>query len=226
MLFTYSSLTPEIACFLKTHGIPFVACNACPDIPGVNWVDFDNESSLAEVLEYLLKLGHRHIGYEDLSIARYRLVERMYGVFEEVLGRAGCFNPDYFYVKDNMEELYARYNEDCLNEHARRGLKYFLSLARRPTAVIFCQEKTAMTFERELPGYGIAVPKDFSIITSTPVSRAGHFTAVTYNIKKCFSLGIARLLEMLTNPDNEIKTRLIKKSLRRGSTTDRAPSSK
>jgi len=62
-IFLYSSLTYEIATFLRKHNIMFVACSNTVGIPDVNFVDFDPENIFEKSLRHLIDRNHRRITY-------------------------------------------------------------------------------------------------------------------------------------------------------------------
>ncbi|MFN2234173.1 MAG: LacI family DNA-binding transcriptional regulator [Anaerolineales bacterium] len=52
---------------LRQHNLPFVMIGHCENNDGLDFVDFDFESAVAEAVNYLVDLGHQNIGF--ISIA-------------------------------------------------------------------------------------------------------------------------------------------------------------
>ncbi len=52
---------------LRRHDIRFVMIGRCADTQGLSYVDFDIEAGVAEAIDHLAGLGHRHIGFITLG---------------------------------------------------------------------------------------------------------------------------------------------------------------
>jgi DNA-binding LacI/PurR family transcriptional regulator len=51
---------------LKQHEFPFVMIGRCADNTGVSYVDVDIEKAVADAMQHLYVLGHRHVGFVSL----------------------------------------------------------------------------------------------------------------------------------------------------------------
>ncbi len=117
-------------------------------------VVFDREDNTFQAANHLLELGHRDIGFFDVShihpgnhrlqgltkaLAQYDLEPRA----EWIFGSA----------------LYGEFEEDGVQMAA-----YFLSLSKRPTAVCIVNDYAAIAFISEVQRAGLRVPEDVSIV--------------------------------------------------------------
>jgi DNA-binding LacI/PurR family transcriptional regulator len=61
---------------LRQNNYPFVMIGHCDDNTGLNFVDLDFEAAVVEAFDYLLALGHQHIGFLALP---QEMLEQGYG---------------------------------------------------------------------------------------------------------------------------------------------------
>ena len=85
ILFLNSALSRETAERLQQMRLPFAACNRISFPPGVSYIDHDQEKHVRILLNDLLKLGYRRIGffyssplqgYNELAMKIIRKVKR------------------------------------------------------------------------------------------------------------------------------------------------------
>jgi len=134
------------------HGSPVVAVDPVSGSRALPVVDSDNLTGARTATEYLIRLGHRRIGFlagrPDLESARLR--EEGYRL---ALAGAGIpFSPDLVRVGGYRLEF---------AEHAAGQL---LRREPRPTAVFAANDLTAIAAVRAAAELGLAVPEDLSVI--------------------------------------------------------------
>lgn len=88
VVFSYGTLTRELALSLRRHGIAAVTLHWADELP-VNVVEWDTFGAVGEVVESLLKLGYRRIalqlaypleGYQDYANAQWSAIREQYGI--------------------------------------------------------------------------------------------------------------------------------------------------
>jgi len=136
---------------LAARAVPVVHVMSWPPPPGLACVGFDNARAMAQVVRYLLDLGHRRIamlaGVRDalaaagLPLPASRVVERRYGIAP-----------------------------------AREGLQRLIEgpAASRPTAVVCGNDVLAFGALFEAQRLGIDVPRELSIVGFDDLELASH----------------------------------------------------
>lgn len=134
LIFSRSLLNPEAARLLKSSGIPFISCNRTVGIPGVNWVDYNNEKAMATLLKQLVAKGYARIAYISPFNPSYSYTERIHNVYKEILAEAHIYNASYFYVKKSLKDLGVKSSD--LNQYACQAAHYLLKLPVSPDLII------------------------------------------------------------------------------------------
>ncbi len=132
--------------------IPVVVIdNSCADktIPSVI---IDNFNADVESVDYICSLGHKRIGFmtglEDSDVGKNRYAGYLKGLNKNAIeyDEALMYRGNYSY------------------EAGIQGAKYYLSLAKPPSAIICANDSMALGAMQELHRAGINVPEDMSII--------------------------------------------------------------
>ncbi|MCD6239800.1 MAG: LacI family DNA-binding transcriptional regulator [Thermotogae bacterium] len=124
----------------KVEGIP---------IPAV-WVD--NIGGMIQATEYLIKLGHKRIGFVAGPPDVFNAIQRLNG-YKEVLKRYGIPYQEklVFTGRFMIPDGYA-------------AAEYFLSLKEKPTAIIASNDLMAIGILKYLKSNGFEIPKDISLV--------------------------------------------------------------
>ena len=117
-------------------------------------VVFDREDNTFQAANHLLELGHREIGFFDVS-SNPRDKSRVSG-FEKALNRYGLRTRDEWVRGYTVEKEF--------EENGVEMAAYFLSLPERPTAVCIVNDYAAIAFISELQRAGLRVPADLSVV--------------------------------------------------------------
>lgn len=159
--FVSDELTPA----LLDAGFPLVCVSFHTDHPATLSVDCDNVAGGSIAAEHLLELGHRDIAVlypgDELSWG----AERLEGI-RLAMAEAGMdISPDRIRKWDERTLP----SEDWVAD----AIRWFVNLQPRPTAIICCDEIRARMLAEMLPGAGVRVPQDVSIISfnSTEISE-------------------------------------------------------
>jgi DNA-binding LacI/PurR family transcriptional regulator len=161
-----------ISCFPRIEPVIRVMANRTPvvcidnrpldrNIPSVT---IDNYNSVSDSVEYLLSLGHERIGFitglDDSDVGRNRLAG-----YTSALEKHGVRNEPELVFKG-----------DYSFETGKNGADYFLSLDRRPSAIMCANDTMAISAIKETFRSGFRVPEDISIIGFDDISIASQIT--------------------------------------------------
>ena len=117
-------------------------------------VVFDREDNTFQAANHLLELGHREIGFFDVS-SNPRDRSRVSG-FEKALNRYELKTRDKWIRGYTVEKEF--------EENGVEMAAYFLELAQKPTAVCIVNDYAAIAFISELQRAGLRVPADLSVV--------------------------------------------------------------
>ena len=182
---------------LSRHNFPFVLIDHqgtgedCPAVGATNWSGGFNAT------EYLIKLGHKRIGFisgwMDLGCSRdrlegYRSALRMYHIDEE----PGLIYEGNFFQQDG----YA-------------GALALLDLPEPPTAIFASNDVMAMGVMDAVRYRGLQVPGDVSVIGFDDIPQASlikpGLTTINQPLEKMGRVATQILLDMLENQGKEPK---------------------
>ena len=148
-----ASQLPELA----ECGLPVVTIDERPMIPGIGFVDNDSYSGAFELVEYLLKLGHRKIGFLLRWPHTLNHIQRVSG-YRNAMSKAGIDVP-----KDWIIE-YQESGAHVTSEQSGEEL-FLRSRKEHPdfTALVAVNDGVALGVLHAALRNGLAVPGDISI---------------------------------------------------------------
>ena len=168
-------------------GVPFVLIDRT--VPGVqaDAIVGDNVGGARELVDHLLALGHRRIGFvveeDDVSTARDRRAGYL-----DALRRAGIELDD---------RLVARTTADA--DGGRAGMERLLALAERPTAVFTVNNLVALGAIDAVRAAGLDVPGDVALVCFDDIEYASRLypflTVMAQPAETLGSLGTELLLQ-------------------------------
>ncbi|MBT8438126.1 MAG: GntR family transcriptional regulator [Gammaproteobacteria bacterium] len=127
-------------------------------------VIIDNFNAVAESINYLCSLGHERIGFitglDDSDIGRNRLAG-----YQNALRANG--------IGEDMDLVY---KGDYSFKTGADGAEFFLSLDRRPTAIMCANDTMAIGAMKDVSKKGLSIPDDISIIGFDDIYVASHMT--------------------------------------------------
>ena len=140
---------------ISRSGIPVVIIER--ELQGANLdsVLIDNRRGSFNATEYLIKLGHKNIGYLDRKVDKSHSIERKKGYLEAL-------------EKNNIaikEELMIRGGFSC--DDGYNAAKYFLGGKEKISAILTFGDFAALGAIRYIFDEGLTVPEDISIIGFT-----------------------------------------------------------
>ncbi|MCJ7623403.1 MAG: LacI family transcriptional regulator [Anaerolineaceae bacterium] len=138
---------------IKGMGIPIVVVDrVIPDFP-VDTVRVDNVTGAYEAIKYLIKLGHKSIGYIDRKVDQSHSLEQKLG-YQKALDEFGIpIDPSNIIRADGYDYL-----------AGTNAVKNLLQKKPQLTAIFAYYDIVAMGAMRGIQDMGYSVPNDFSII--------------------------------------------------------------
>ena len=191
-----------------TVSVPVVAVDHNVRSRTMATVDSDNLSGAIAATEYLIRLGHRRIGFlagrPDLESAQLREQG-----FRRALGAAGIpFEPDLVRVGGYQAET------------AREAARELLVSERRPTAIFAANDASAIETIAVARTLGLTVPGDLSVVGFDNVPESAlcepPLTTIEQSIQKMGDEAVRMLIGMIESPSTPpgqvvLPTRLVER---------------
>lgn len=172
---------------LDSKAVPAVArecpvvqcCEYCAD-ETISHVSIDNRAAAEDVVNYLLSLGHRRIGFVGSTNHFISTRQRREG-YEAVLAGAGIpLGEDY--------EAFADHDYSFLS--GIRAAGELLDLKERPTALFCISDVLALGAVRAAEERGLKVPEDLTVVGFDDVEYAAMFRPMLTTVSQpCYELG-------------------------------------
>jgi LacI family transcriptional regulator len=208
---------PTLLARLKARGVPAVHVMSWPPPSGLACVGFDNARAMAQVVRYLLDLGHRRIAMlAGVTRDNDRATARLAGV-RDALTAAGLKLPPA-YVAERRYGLAA----------AREGLQQLMRAPTPPTAVVCGNDVLAFGALLEAQRLGLEVPRELSIVGFDDLELASHvhpaLTTVRVPAEAMWRTAAEQVLAMLRGGDAPADAEVEVSLVVRGSTAPPAKS--
>jgi LacI family transcriptional regulator len=191
---------------LRSRNLPYVLIDhqgiddSGPSVRATNWQGAFN------AVEYLIKLGHKRIGFitgsKDLGSARDRLAG-----FQSALRT--------HHIAQEPELIF---EGDFQQPDGYAGGNYLLDLPYPPTAIFASNDVMAMSVIDAVRAHGLRCPEDISVLGFDDIPQAAYthpaLTTVRQPLEKMGCFAAQMLLDFLKNPDSpmhriELPTELI-----------------
>ncbi len=130
-----------------------------PELP-IPQVSIDDYEAGACAANALLELGHREIAFVSVDAESQRFVNRSQG-FAGALKRAGVFKQELIIEERATAD---RSLPQKAPPELRAQLKRLLEAPKRPTAIMFVNDWTALGFYKACEAEGLRIPEDFSVM--------------------------------------------------------------
>lgn len=143
--------------------VVMIDCNA--DLPQCDTITVDYKNAVRELLDYLIKKGHKKIGFIGGGAEQWldrRSEDPRYTEFCAYLKEKGLFCEDY--VK--LGEHQARYGRKLFTELYREG--------KLPTAIFAANDSIAAGIYRAAYELGLKIPEDISVIGFNDIPSAKY----------------------------------------------------
>lgn len=178
---------------LKDFPVPLVLVGCRVNNPLVDYVDCDNAKAVVEVIDHLVKKGHRKIacitGEVEISAnAADRLRE-----FRQAIKKHGFPLPDAFVV-----------GGDFSKGSGAKAMKKLLSLEDRPTAVFASNDLMALGAWDSILEEGLKVGKDIALVGFDDIAQAAtspySLTTIKQDYREISTQAAKLLIEKIQNP--------------------------
>jgi DNA-binding LacI/PurR family transcriptional regulator len=190
--------------------VPIVLVN--DQYPGefVHSVMIENVEGSRAVMEHLISLGHRHIGYVGDRSGYQSDTERLTS-YKEALAKARvAFDPTLVVHGDGRPEA------------AIEAVNGLLALNCPPTAIFCYNDMTALGAMRAIHDRGLRIPEDISVTGFDDLFFASHLqpplTTVRQPMRRMGEMAIENLLKLMSGEDSAPQVRVEAKLIVRGST--------
>lgn len=139
--------------------------NACEYIAdrAIPTVQIDNQAAAFKAMQYLLDLGHKHIGFVTGPMTSTLSTERLKG-YQKALQSAG-----------RPEKKALIVHGDFTAESGVAAAEQLLALAHPPTAIFCSNDEMAIGAIKALKSHGIAVPAQMSVMGFDDIPLARYF---------------------------------------------------
>lgn len=152
LVFLRSYLKSPILEMVSKHRFPAVLIGTPPDGVTMDYVDNDNVRAAYEVTSYLIRRGHRRIGFlggsMDLRVTRDRLEGYRMALNEAAIDQLSQFEVASFFLENG----------------GYLGAMKLLASRLRPTAVLATDDVLALGLMRAANELGYRIPEDLSVI--------------------------------------------------------------
>ena len=168
------------------------------------WFNFNNGGY--KQCEYLIKKGHRDIGFLGRRSILFRNKEKVLGITSALEDYEIPMIPEFFtYIEENFEE---NFETSVMN---------LLSAKHKPTAIICQGDFIAVKLINFLYKKEIKVPENISIISSGNTEMASMtipaITTLDLNIEYSCRIAVELLLKRISNPDKPCESITINSTL-------------
>jgi DNA-binding LacI/PurR family transcriptional regulator/transposase-like protein len=190
LLFIGSTLPKPILERTAAAGLPIVAM-LTRDVPAnVGYVNVDNIAAMHAVVEHLVSVGRRRIGYFG-SLHDSNHIDRYQG-FCDAMEAAGL-------AWDSSPMEYATLPGEAMDpDRFGRGIKRLMEMTEQPDAIVVPNDLSAAWTVEELVKHGRRVPEDVAVTGFDDVPEAAHIagglTTVRQPFRRIGQIAVERLL--------------------------------
>ena len=148
--------------YLSQIGFPFVAFGRCDLEVDFPYVDEDGKLGLEPVTEHLIALGHQRLAFISAPDGLMFCHARLAGLHAALERNGLALRREYFVVGDLTQQ------------GGFRAMSQLLDLTPPPTAVISCNDLSALGASRAAQNRGLVVGRDIAITGFDDIPLAEH----------------------------------------------------
>lgn len=197
-VFFTSYLPTDMYKNLHMKGIPVVLINQShPIYPSVS---LDNIGGARMVMEYLLALGHRKIGYLGVSSDHQIQVNRLRGYKETLEANGLSINADWMLVGDwSMDS-------------GKSAMRRLISKGNLPTALFVANDAMAIGAIMTSQDSGISIPGDISIVGFDNIDQSAYIrptlTTVAFDYNAMSRAACMMMFDMIDHNNKELNVNI------------------
>lgn len=218
LLFIGSTLPEPIVERAAAAGLPIIAALTRHVPANVGYVNIDNIAAMHAVVEHLVSLGRRRIGYFG-PIHDSNHIDRYQGF--------GDAMESFRLAWDSSPMEYAPHPGEVLGlNRFGRGIKRLMEMAERLDAIVVPSDQIAAWTVEELGKHGCRVPEDIAVTGFDDVPEAAHvaggLTTVRQPFRRIGQIAVERLLAKIEGaPTSDCRVTLPAELIVRTSTVGR-----
>lgn len=201
VIILYSKAQDKVLDYLKSRNFPFVLIGRPFEYTEqITSIDNDNITAAKEGTDYLLKLGHKKVGFIGGSNKFMVTMDRLKG-YKKSLETAGIPIKEEYII-----------HQKVLLTGGQQGVKKLLSLDAPPTAMLVVDDLMSLGAIRTIHEVGLRVPEDISVVSFNNALfselSSPPLTSIDINIKGIAMEAVVNLIAMIEKP-REPKKRII-----------------
>jgi LacI family transcriptional regulator len=182
---------------LREQNFPYVLVDQSDSTNHSSVVDSMNQQGAYEATQYLLKLGHRRIGFICGLMQLRSAVDRLEGHLAALRDAGIPAEPDLIQQGDFWREAGYEATERLLN------------LPQPPTAIFASNDLSAFGAMEAIRAHGLQIPQDISIVGFDDIPQASlvypRLTTVRQPLDEMGRIAAQMLIEQIENPDRPIQ---------------------
>jgi LacI family transcriptional regulator len=195
-IITLGRLSRKVTSTIIGFGLPLVVVDNYFDGLNLDYVLTDNISSAYMATEYLIKNGHKKLGFLGDVKASISFYDRYQGFLKALVDYEIDLDHNYILSNISMEELTYNNMALALKEISRRG--------DMPSAFFCCNDAEAIALNKVLTTLTIKVPDDISIIGFDDIEFSKIITPelTTMRVEKELmgKKAVKRLVRLINSP--------------------------
>jgi len=176
------------------RGLPVVAVDNNIKNASISSIVMDDTAGAHAAVSYLIKTGHKRIGYISGPSKRHSFKRRGEG-YRQALADAGL----------GVDERFVIFNET--EEPGFAWMKKILDYPEKPDAIFFCNDVSAIFAINMLKEAGLKVPDDISVIGFDNIELGQHFipsiSTVDIDKEKMGMKAVDMLLDRISKKSSE-----------------------
>lgn len=143
----------DVMDLVRPLDVPLVYAYCYSELDDRSWVSYDNESSMVEIIDKVLSLGHTRIAFVGGGDENCRPAQKRFNVYKQKLGAANI----------SLRQDYIKYG-DWSFEDGKRFYRELISLVSPPTAILSLNDVMAAGMIRESMNTDRRVLNEISIV--------------------------------------------------------------
>jgi len=204
----------DLYSLFKIKKIPFVFIDR--RIEGINTsiVTSNNKQGLYYLVNNLISSGHKKIAYfaihENMASTEK---DRFSGYCDALINNGIALNLNYIYNSSKYFTMTSlknsSYNNEYIDKNCKKFVKNYIMMQNKPTAIVCCNDISAINIMLILQKNNIRIPDDVSITGFDSIKELADYTPVISTIeqdyKKIGENTITALINLISNI-NDIQT--------------------
>lgn len=172
---------------LITLGTPVVSTSRVSGFNNLHYVAVDEYDATCKIIEYLIALGHRRIGFIGGPKTLYSSISRMRG-YRAVLKKHGI----------PFDQRVVSFGDTSI-ESGAKSMRQLLCVDKKPTAVFAGSDLMAIGAKHAIEEIGLRVPEDISLVSSDATQISDYLDAPLTTMKQPTYERGRLAIEMLVN---------------------------